>query len=160
MLMVFIVGLVNKHHSIFQIFSQTISLTRLDISYRGGDWKTGGTCHLETLPDVTPIKSLEQWADLLEHINHVLWNRITNKLVGMDILNVTQMTALRKDGHLSVYLSPSGPASHHRQDCSHWCLPGVPDAWNELLYALFLRRKMVMPHNVSSVGAKRLNTGW
>jgi hypothetical protein len=20
-------------------------------------------------------------------------------------------------------------------DCSHWCLPGVPDSWNELLYA-------------------------
>ncbi|KAF2906655.1 protein trichome birefringence-like 11 [Oryza sativa Japonica Group] len=139
--------------------TQIIFRTYAPVHFRGGDWKTGGTCHLETLPDVTPIKSLEPWADLLEPINHVLGNSITTKLVGLDILNVTQMTALRKDGHLSVYLSPSGPASHHRQDCSHWCLPGVPDAWNELLYALFLRRKMVMPHNVSSVGAKRLNTG-
>jgi len=21
-------------------------------------------------------------------------------------------------------------------DCSHWCLAGVPDAWNEILYAV------------------------
>ncbi|CAN6921912.1 unnamed protein product, partial [Brassica oleracea var. botrytis] len=24
------------------------------------------------------------------------------------------------------------------QDCSHWCLPGVPDTWNEILYTKFL----------------------
>ncbi|KAK2996658.1 hypothetical protein RJ639_026226 [Escallonia herrerae] len=53
------------------------------------------------------------------------------------------MSSRRKDGHASVYYlgSKSGPASLHRQDCSHWCLPGVPDSWNELLYALFLRRR-------------------
>ncbi|KAJ0441629.1 putative PC-Esterase [Helianthus annuus] len=28
------------------------------------------------------------------------------------------------------------PAVEHRQDCSHWCLPGVPDAWKEILYVL------------------------
>jgi hypothetical protein len=25
------------------------------------------------------------------------------------------------------------------QDCVHWCLPGVPDTWNELLYALLFK---------------------
>jgi hypothetical protein len=24
------------------------------------------------------------------------------------------------------------------QDCSHWCLPGIPDSWNELLYSTLL----------------------
>lgn len=58
----------------------------------------------------------------------------------LDVLDVTNMTSRRKDGHSSIYyLGP--PASLHRQDCSHWCLPGVPDSWNELLYALFLKRE-------------------
>ncbi|KAK0608357.1 hypothetical protein LWI29_029510 [Acer saccharum] len=59
------------------------------------------------------------------------------------ILNVTYMTAQRKDGHSSLYyLGPiESPAPLHRQDCSHWCLPEVPDSWNKLLFALFLKRK-------------------
>ncbi|KAL5982566.1 hypothetical protein ACLOJK_016640 [Asimina triloba] len=35
-------------------------------------------------------------------------------------------------------------------DCSHWCLPGVPDAWNELLYILFLRREKSHHQNSSA----------
>jgi hypothetical protein len=27
------------------------------------------------------------------------------------------------------------PQWKHDRDCSHWCLPGVPDTWNKLLYA-------------------------
>ncbi|KAF4366152.1 hypothetical protein F8388_014870 [Cannabis sativa] len=30
-------------------------------------------------------------------------------------------------------------AAVHSQDCSHWCLPGVPDTWNELLYVSLLK---------------------
>lgn len=54
------------------------------------------------------------------------------------LLNVTRLTNFRKDGHPSIYgksnLEGKG-VSTRRQDCSHWCLPGVPDAWNELIYA-------------------------
>ena len=126
---------------------------------RGGDWKTGGSCHSETLPDLTPPESLEEWADLLKPVNDVLGNNLNPKLSGVDILNVTRMTAQRKDGHLSVYLSPSGPVPRHKQDCSHWCLPGVPDTWNVLLYALIMKRHMKMDQNVSLDGTITLNTG-
>ena len=126
---------------------------------RGGDWKTGGSCHSETLPDLTPPESLEEWTDLLKPVNDVLGNNLNPKLSGVDILNVTRMTAQRKDGHLSVYLSPSGPVPRYKQDCSHWCLPGVPDTWNELLYALIMKRHMKMDRNVSLAGTITLNTG-
>ena len=126
---------------------------------RGGDWKTGGSCHLETLPDLTPPESLEEWADLLKPVNDVLGNNMRPKLSGLDMLNVTQMTAQRKDGHLSVYLSPSGPVPRYKQDCSHWCLPGVPDTWNELLYALVMKRHTKMDQNVSLSGTITVNTG-
>lgn len=72
----------------------------------------------------------------------------------LDVLNVTNMTSRRKDGHSSLYyLGPKvGPAPLHRQDCSHWCLPGVPDTWNELLYALFLKREATLTRNSSTFG--------
>ena len=47
------------------------------------------------------------------------------------MVNVTALSQLRKDGHPSIYGSKD-------VDCTHWCLPGVPDAWNELLYANLL----------------------
>ncbi|CAI0467091.1 unnamed protein product [Linum tenue] len=58
-------------------------------------------------------------------------------------LNVTKMTSYRRDGHPSIYherraAAASGGGGAEFQDCSHWCLPGVPDAWNQLLYAALL----------------------
>ncbi|XVF60882.1 hypothetical protein PTKIN_Ptkin08bG0084100 [Pterospermum kingtungense] len=48
-------------------------------------------------------------------------------------LNTTKLTQYRKDAHCSIYWKKkpfrAGP------DCSHWCLPGVPDTWNRLFYA-------------------------
>ncbi|GMN69021.1 hypothetical protein TIFTF001_038073 [Ficus carica] len=48
------------------------------------------------------------------------------------LLNITTLSQLRKDGHPSLY----GFGGATGDDCSHWCLPGVPDTWNQLLYAL------------------------
>lgn len=58
-------------------------------------------------------------------------------------LNVTRMTDYRKDGHPSMYRKQNFSEEERRsplrfEDCSHWCLPGVPDAWNEMLYAELL----------------------
>ncbi|KAG2326676.1 hypothetical protein Bca4012_035614 [Brassica carinata] len=47
------------------------------------------------------------------------------------LMDVTLMSQLRKDGHPSVY----GFGGHTTPDCSHWCLAGVPDSWNQLLYS-------------------------
>ncbi|KAG6703653.1 hypothetical protein I3842_07G095400 [Carya illinoinensis] len=112
------------------------------VHFRGGNWNSGGGCHLETLPDLglLPVSSdiqLEILINMLsEHSNE-------SQVMKLDLLNVTDMTRRRKDGHASVYyLGPdTGPASLHHQDCSHWCLPGVPDSWNVLLYALLRKRE-------------------
>lgn len=54
--------------------------------------------------------------------------------------DITTMTALRRDGHPSVYRKEisQDERTGHSSDCSHWCLPGVPDIWNEMLSALLL----------------------
>ncbi|MFQ6662628.1 hypothetical protein Gotur_030416, partial [Gossypium turneri] len=123
------------------------------VHFRGGDWRTGGSCHLETLPELgTTLVPSETW-ELLEIVKDVLSpHSNTSHGIKFDILNITQMTAPRKDGHASLYyLGPKeSPAPIHRQDCSHWCLPGVPDAWNELLYAVFLKQSTNHTFNSSS----------
>ncbi|KAH7844481.1 hypothetical protein Vadar_028488 [Vaccinium darrowii] len=39
------------------------------------------------------------------------------------LLDITNLSQLRKDGHPSVY----GSSGEKGNDCSHWCLAGVPD---------------------------------
>lgn len=98
---------------------------------------------METLPEIgTSLASSETWeqlkilGDVLSHYS----NR--SETVKMKVLNITAMAAQRKDGHPSLYyLGSLGPAPLHRQDCSHWCLPGVPDTWNELFYALLMKQE-------------------
>ncbi|KAF3453973.1 hypothetical protein FNV43_RR04415 [Rhamnella rubrinervis] len=58
------------------------------------------------------------------------------------LLDITLLSQLRKDSHPSIYsgdLSPEQRSNPARSaDCSHWCLPGLPDTWNQLFYtALF-----------------------
>ncbi|CAH9062519.1 unnamed protein product [Cuscuta europaea] len=43
-------------------------------------------------------------------------------------LNITLLTRLRPDSHPE--LMEKGV-----RDCSHWCVAGVPDTWNQLMYA-------------------------
>ncbi|KAI3411483.1 PMR5N domain-containing protein [Psidium guajava] len=50
------------------------------------------------------------------------------------LLDITNLSLLRKDGHPSIY----GLGGRTAMDCSHWCLAGVPDTWNEILYNLIL----------------------
>ncbi|XP_057984278.1 protein trichome birefringence-like 41 [Malania oleifera] len=49
------------------------------------------------------------------------------------LLDITKLSLLRKDGHPSVY------GLEGRMDCSHWCVAGVPDTWNQILYNLILQ---------------------
>lgn len=107
---------------------------------------------METLPELgSSLVPLDSWTRfkiandvLIAHLN-------TSMEMNINILNITRMTARRKDGHSSLYyLGPKiGPASLRRQDCSHWCLPGVPDTWNELLYAQILKRETYQTWNSS-----------
>ncbi|KAJ8755710.1 hypothetical protein K2173_022709 [Erythroxylum novogranatense] len=52
----------------------------------------------------------------------------------VQLLDITLLSLLRKDGHPSIY----GLGGLIGMDCSHWCLAGVPDAWNLILYNLIL----------------------
>ncbi|PVH61271.1 hypothetical protein PAHAL_3G002500 [Panicum hallii] len=64
------------------------------------------------------------------------------KGIHVEILNITELSDYRKDGHPTVFRKQYVPLTKEQiakpasyADCTHWCLPGVPDVWNEFLYA-------------------------
>ncbi|KAL1309780.1 hypothetical protein HN51_052486 [Arachis hypogaea] len=65
-------------------------------------------------------------------------NRVVkNMSVPVTVLHVTPMSSYRSDGHVGTWSdNPSVP------DCSHWCLPGVPDMWNEILFSYLLPKPL------------------
>lgn len=105
--------------------------------FRGGDWDSGGSCNGETEPILTEAAILETYPLKMKIVEEV----IRETQIPAILLNVTRLTNFRKDGHPSIYGKKAingKKVSTRRQDCSHWCLPGVPDAWNELIYATLL----------------------
>ncbi|KAL2320870.1 hypothetical protein Fmac_029839 [Flemingia macrophylla] len=114
--------------------------------FSGGQWNSGGQCDSETDP-IDNEKYLNEYPDKMKVLEKVLKNMKTR----VTYQNITRMTDFRKDGHPSIYrkqnLSPEERKSPLRfQDCSHWCLPGVPDLWNEILYAELLTREYRNKH--------------
>ncbi|KAL8167726.1 hypothetical protein V2J09_009225, partial [Rumex salicifolius] len=115
------------------------------VHFSAGDWNSGGSCRLNKLPDTSTSSANKRWP-AFEIVNRVLRKHSSSsskKGSLVELLNVTHMTAQRRDGHTSVYYLGPKPAPRYRQDCSHWCLPGVPDTWNELLYASSLNSDLV-----------------
>ncbi|XP_042395289.1 protein trichome birefringence-like 2 [Zingiber officinale] len=106
--------------------------------FRGGQWNSGGQCHKETEP-IFNQTFLSKYPSKMRALEYVLKQMKTPVLY----LNISRLTDYRKDGHPSIYRKryesvEEQIAAEKSQDCSHWCLPGVPDSWNELLYASLL----------------------
>ncbi|RCV34457.1 hypothetical protein SETIT_7G160900v2 [Setaria italica] len=107
--------------------------------FRGGQWNSGGRCHRETEP-IFNQTYLTEYPEKMVIVEQVLRQMKTPVIY----LNISTLTDYRKDGHPSVYRTwyeteEERMAAVKKQDCSHWCLPGVPDTWNELLYASLLQ---------------------
>ncbi|XP_058204848.1 protein trichome birefringence-like [Rhododendron vialii] len=122
-----------KSHVLFRGYSAS--------HFSGGQWNSGGQCDSETEPirNDTFLRPYPPKMAVLESVLKGMKTRVS-------YLNITRITDYRKDGHPSIYRKQSFSEEERRsplsfQDCSHWCLPGVPDAWNELLYAELLRKK-------------------
>ncbi|KAL4310420.1 hypothetical protein GQ457_01G015190 [Hibiscus cannabinus] len=109
--------------------------THSPIHFMNGTWDDGGVCDTITEPEKDPKKlKPESWnnqyiGNMTKEMDHGKWK--------VRLLNITYLTGFRKDGHPSKYREP-GTSPVAPQDCSHWCLPGVPDTWNQILYAQLL----------------------
>ncbi|KAG5517021.1 hypothetical protein RHGRI_037687 [Rhododendron griersonianum] len=108
-----------------KVFFQGISPTH----YQGKEWKSGAkNCMGEQQP-LTGSTYPAGTPPAVTTVNKVL-STIKKPVY---LLDITTLSQLRKDAHPSTY---SG--EHSGTDCSHWCLPGLPDTWNQLLYAALI----------------------
>ncbi|KAL9248136.1 hypothetical protein vseg_021493 [Gypsophila vaccaria] len=89
-----------------------------------GEWNTGGSCE-----NTTPLARGSE-VNQNESSDPVIANAVKGTRV--KLLDITALSQLRDEGHISRY---SVKASSGIQDCLHWCLPGIPDTWNEILAA-------------------------
>ncbi|CAA7036960.1 unnamed protein product [Microthlaspi erraticum] len=116
----------NMDTSKTRVFYQGVS----PVHVNGGEWgKPKNTC----LGETEPVKGQSEYPGHNEG-EAIVKTVLKGMAKSVNLLDVTAMTELRKDGHPSIYAG-GGPKLN---DCSHWCLPGVPDAWNQLLYAVLL----------------------
>jgi hypothetical protein len=90
-----------------------------------GDWDSGGRCDAGFVPVESKNISGRAVSDPGAE-SATFGTRIR-------LLNVTYISQFRDEAHISKYRP-----GQTGQDCLHWCLPGVPDVWNELLYAEIL----------------------
>ncbi|ERN13924.1 hypothetical protein AMTRI_Chr01g110800 [Amborella trichopoda] len=122
----------NVDPSVTTVFFRSISP-----EHKGKQW-----CYNQTQPIMDD--------SYIVNFPHVIKN-VTEKIVAeMDgvvrYLNITHLSQYRIDAHTSVFTERGGKLLTLEQqkqpetfaDCSHWCLPGLPDTWNELLYASLL----------------------
>ncbi|KAJ4982245.1 hypothetical protein NE237_033082 [Protea cynaroides] len=104
-----------------RVFFQGISPTH----FTGKDWnQPKGTCEGQTLP-----VNGSTYPGGLPPAVEVVKSALSKMSKHVELLDVTTLSQLRKDGHPSFY------GNGAVLDCSHWCLAGVPDTWNHLFYA-------------------------
>mmetsp|Transcript_51385 Transcript_51385/g.133699 ORF Transcript_51385/g.133699 Transcript_51385/m.133699 type:complete len:362 (-) Transcript_51385:495-1580(-) len=102
-----------------------------------GDWDSHGSCNGQT----GPVNNISEYADLgsasfsdIEAVNSMLRSTAKNPdwKFGVRIFDITAMSWGRADAHPGE-VSNDLPGKITKNDCQHWCLPGVPDVWNQAL---------------------------
>lgn len=112
------------------------------------DWENpdGIKCAKETSPILNMSMPLNVGTDW--RLFTVATDVIQKMKLPVHFLNITSLSEYRKDAHTSVYTIRQGKMLTDEQkadpntyaDCIHWCLPGLPDAWNEFLYTRIISR--------------------
>ncbi|KAL5720915.1 hypothetical protein ACHQM5_013541 [Ranunculus cassubicifolius] len=104
------------------------------------DWggEQNGNCYNQTMPIIDPTyREIGGFKGIME----VIKEEFDLSRVPITFLNITKLSEYRKDAHTAIYKKHwnpptveqlANPASY--ADCVHWCLPGLQDTWNELLY--------------------------
>ncbi|XP_015897422.2 protein trichome birefringence-like 34 [Ziziphus jujuba] len=133
---------VNRNKT--QLFFVSMSPTHQTAEEWGG---SGENCYTET----EPIIEEGYWGNgsepkMMRLVEKVL-DELNTRGLNVQMLNITQLSEYRKEGHPSIYRKQWEPLTNEQlsnpssyADCIHWCLPGVPDVWNELLYAHIFHR--------------------
>ncbi|KAJ6694752.1 PROTEIN TRICHOME BIREFRINGENCE-LIKE 38 [Salix koriyanagi] len=114
----------NKTTVVFQGFSPS--------HYNGRDWNEPGVTDCASQREPMSGSARPGGSPLALQIVEEVLSTIKKPV---HFLNITALSQLRKDGH------PGSYSGVRPMDCTHWCVAGLPDTWNELLYATLLHQK-------------------
>lgn len=101
--------------------------------HKGENW-----CYNVTKPIIGETYKPSFPKPMIEIVERTIKSMKTN----VKYLNITKLSEYRRDAHPTVYSRKRKLSMEKKMglsgDCSHWCLPGLPDTWNRLLYALLV----------------------
>ncbi|XP_010257036.1 PREDICTED: protein trichome birefringence-like 34 [Nelumbo nucifera] len=132
---------IHVNRSKTQLFFVSMSPTH----FWGDEWgMEEGNCYNETEPIEKGHWGRDSDPKMMRRVEAAI-DELRMRGVKVQMLNITQLSEYRKEGHPSIYRKQWEPLTQEQlsnptsySDCIHWCLPGVPDAWNEILYAYIL----------------------
>ncbi|KAJ8452917.1 hypothetical protein Cgig2_014680 [Carnegiea gigantea] len=136
-----------------EVPSTTLKFWRLQSPrhFFGGEWNQNGSCLFDE-----PLQEpqLDLWFDPSNNgvnkeereLNQV----IEEALQGSSIqkLDLAHLSEYRADAHPAIWLGKKDAVAVWGQDCMHWCLPGVPETWVDILSEL-------IRHNIQGGDAER-----
>uniref|UniRef100_A0A0D6R5I2 Uncharacterized protein n=1 Tax=Araucaria cunninghamii TaxID=56994 RepID=A0A0D6R5I2_ARACU len=107
--------------------------------FHGGEWNQNGSCTFDTL---LGENKLDDWFDPKNSginqearaVNTIIKNALQG--TSISLLELTHLSEFRADAHPAIWLGRKDAVAIWGQDCMHWCLPGVPDTWVDVLWAV------------------------
>ncbi|KAK3028870.1 hypothetical protein RJ639_038555 [Escallonia herrerae] len=101
-------------------------------TFESAHWSgpTQRSCKVTKQP-LSEITGIEQ-----SPFSEIAMKLVKNITIPVTAMHVTPMTAFRSDAHVGTWSESPSVC-----DCSHWCLPGVPDMWNEMLFSYILSQR-------------------
>ncbi|KAF9608589.1 hypothetical protein IFM89_010021 [Coptis chinensis] len=106
--------------------------------FYGGEWNRNGSCmYNEPLAE----GQLDTWFDPsnggvnkdARQVNGLIKEALRD--TDIQLLDLTHLSEFRADAHPAIWLGKKDAVAIWGQDCLHWCLPGVPDTWVDILSA-------------------------
>nr|GMC92881.1 protein ESKIMO 1-like [Ipomoea batatas] len=128
--------------------TQVFFMSMSPLHIKSLDWENpnGIKCAKETTPILNTSMPLNVGTDY--RLFSIASNITGTIKKPVHFINITKLSEYRKDAHTSVHtirqgkmLTPEQQADPNTYaDCIHWCLPGLPDTWNEFLYSHIISR--------------------
>uniref|UniRef100_A0A453C5T6 Uncharacterized protein n=1 Tax=Aegilops tauschii subsp. strangulata TaxID=200361 RepID=A0A453C5T6_AEGTS len=119
----------------------TVVRTATPAHFENGQWNTGGTCNrTEPVGEGTAMTSTSEREirDVqVEEANRAQKEKKQKGGMNIEILDITKLMSMRPDAHPGIHWNNEWMRGY--SDCSHWCLPGPIDMWNELLLAVLYK---------------------
>ena len=103
--------------------------------FEHGEWNTGGKCN-RTRPirpdEVDRARPDWEYRNIQVEVA---------RDAGKEVIDVTEMMLTRFDGHPGLFWGNKWMKGY--SDCTHWCMPGPVDTWNELLLETIKRHNRI-----------------